>query len=244
MPAAWNYVLEAVSEHPFNFFTLLFALAALAVSAIALIYSRLQAAAAQTQAAEASLTRRLNEEAMSVQAQALKTQAEDTGKALTVAERSAEAAERLAEANETLSVASQRAWIVPVQLERFQIYPTADNQVRISGVIKVENAGRTPAINVRLRKCSALSGDEPLGFVDGKDSSWGSVAPQDKKYIDHALKFTQEQYEELKAGTLSAWFFGNIRYFDVFGGYRTTYYRYVFDPKAGMIPAQSGNKVE
>src|SRR5260370_26735616 len=102
---AWDYLWEAVRTHPFNFFTLLFALTAGIISFIATRHRKALADAAKTAACEAEKIREGNERAMGLQAQALETQAlalqsqqADTAKALEVAGRSADAATKGAEA--------------------------------------------------------------------------------------------------------------------------------------------------
>lgn len=57
--SAWDYLWEAVRTHPFNFFTL-------ALAGAALIYAHRSAQAARRQAEEAKKMRRVSEEALGV----------------------------------------------------------------------------------------------------------------------------------------------------------------------------------
>jgi hypothetical protein len=92
-----------IRAHPFNAFSLLFTVAALILSGLAWRAAKRQARAKRQ--AEAG------EEAVRLQAAALKSQAEDTHRAIEVATRSATASEAIAKSTEFLAEVGQRPWI-------------------------------------------------------------------------------------------------------------------------------------
>jgi len=76
---------------------------------------RLQAAALKSSAEDTARALQIAQEssdAAKASAEALQAQAYHTRQALETAQRSAEAAERLAEANEALAIAGQRGWLI------------------------------------------------------------------------------------------------------------------------------------
>jgi hypothetical protein len=228
--AAWNYLCEAMRTHPFNLFTLL-------IAAGAAIYSGISARAARRQARAAELSREISERALGLQAVALKAQAEDTRKALEVAQRNADAAEVSASATKTLAEVGQRAWISVVDIKAStsgaRSHPGVPNG-SVHVVVLMRNGGNSPALEfvsslwLELREYALAQIDATA--LDSTNA--GVVGPHESLQLDpRSLQFTPEEWDQLQDRTQSLLLYGICRYKDIFKRTHHTRWclRYVFE---------------
>jgi len=158
MLASWDYLWTAVRTHPFNFFYLLiigvFSALAFIVSLRSLKMNRRQAEASRTQAGEATLSRQLNEKTLTIQAEALRAQGDDTSKALAIAERSAKAAEESVRTALTALETAERPWVIVSQVMVVQ----RDESNRAPMLVKTvfKNSGRMPALYLEVAQWTVL----------------------------------------------------------------------------------------
>jgi hypothetical protein len=246
--ASWNYLWDSGRTHPFEFFSLLFAVMALIISIRALRHNRRQADAAVVQAREATASRQISENALATQAEALKTQAEDTARALKLAAKSAEgteqtaqalksqvdistraldiaarsasAAEESATATKNLVQSGLRAW-VHVKSHRV---PGTSEALPTGLITLIENKGRTPAQDLTVHQDYLVSRDvfpEKPVYRDSLYASRGPLAPDGFFEVNTdipVIQFDRNQKQEMNDGTLCLYVFGYVRYKDVFHG--------------------------
>jgi hypothetical protein len=166
MGEAWNYAIEAIRTHPFNTFTLVFAVVAILISILAWRASHRQAKAGERQATAAETQLDVQAKALQSQAEAIKAQAEDTASALELSERSADAAEKSASyAAQSIEVGresmyrSLRAYVTIDNVEPAEWMNFLKTSPDILGsdkmpehaLVTVVNTGQTPARHVEIQ---------------------------------------------------------------------------------------------
>ena len=223
---AWNYVLEAIRSHPFNFFTLLIAAAALYVSIRARSEATRQAEAAERQASS-------SEEALRVQTEALKTEAENTERALQLAGRGAEIAEESLKTSRTLGENSIRAWVVVADIR------TSDFKIagKFGVTTELINVGETPAISLKALSRLVLTPELP------ETIEIPATAGQSEVTIGSKQVFTPFNHVDLEPldkqnmmqGRMKLVLMGIATYEDIFGNERKTTWCAYFEPSQGRF---------
>jgi len=263
--AAWNYLWEGVRTHPFNFFTLLLAVVAIVISVLAWRAARRQAVAGERQAGAAEETVRLQAEALRSQAsdtaraleiaressdaakasaEALQAQAHDTHAALDIAKQSAEAAERLAEANEALAIVGQRGWLIVFDTSPLvEDHASIHNKVIVRCHILFKNVGKTAINDIHVRHCEKVQTIEPTDYAGLHTIRRTTVAPNGDVSLDQLYECTPTEFSEIKTGGLRLYFYGNTTYRDIFSHLRTTRWRLAFDGN-NLAACETGNEFD
>lgn len=220
---AWNYLWDAGRTHPFEFFTLLFALAAVCISIIS-------AWAAHVQAREARNARELNERSITEQAEALRRQSEVAEKLVGAAQRSATAAEESAR----LAAQGQRAWVL-VDIVESQDYPLyhgraqeleAPQEFEVSAVTTLKNSGQSLAKDLRISHLlrvglfNASNPPEVLVFDDQAPS--GSLGGGTVAQVKDTIHLPAELWTAIQMRQQTLSLLGRATYHDVFGGAHET----------------------
>jgi hypothetical protein len=244
MGDAWNYAIEAIRTHPFNAFTLLFAVVAIIISVLAWRASYRQKKASERQATAAETQLDFQAKALQSQAEALRTQSADTAKALEIAEESAnalkaqagdthaaleiarqnaEATERLAEVTAALAISGQRGWLVVFKNSRAADHHwEVHNKAVVRCFLLFKNIGKTAITDVHMRYCTKVSAAEPTDYYPQETKSYATVPPNGDIPLNYSFDCNAATWEKLNAGTEKVYFYGNAIYFDVFGQPRTT----------------------
>jgi hypothetical protein len=263
--AAWNHLWEGVRTHPFNFFTLLFAVVAIVISVLAWRAARRQAVAGERQAGAAEETVRLQADALRSQAsgtasaleiaresndaakagaEALQAQAHDTHAALEIAKQSADAAERVAEANEALAIVGQRGWLIVFDTDPIvEDHSSIHNKVIVRCHILFKNVGKTAIHDIRVRHCEKVSATEPTDYAGLHTVRRTTVAPDGEVSLIQLYEGTPAEYAKIKAGALMLHFYGNTIYRDIFNHLRTTRWRLAFDGN-DLTACETGNEFD
>lgn len=263
--AAWNYLWEVGRSHPFNFFTLLFAVIAIVISVLAWRAARRQAVAGERQARAAEETVRLQAEALRSQAsdtaraleiaressdsakasaEALQAQAHDTHEALEIAKQSAAAAERLAEANEALAIVGQRGWLMVFDpSSSVEDHASIHNKVIVRCHVLFKNIGKTAINDIYVRHCESVSATEPTDYTGLHTVRRTTVAPNGDISLNQLYECTPTEFSKIKAGALTLYFYGNTTYRDIFNQLRTTRWRLAFDGNI-LMAGEKGNEFD
>jgi hypothetical protein len=232
--------------------------AAFGAAALSAWYARQQAHAARRQA-------RTNEDAVRLQAEALRGQASDTAKALEIAhqsaaalraqaddthaaleiaKQSADAAERLAEANEALATTGQRGWLVV-----FTNSGSADHHWEIHKkavircVLVFKNIGKTAITDVRIRYCQKVAEVEPTDYYPQNVDRYSTLPPHSDIPLNDSFDCDRATWERLNAREARLYFYGNAIYMDIFGKLRTTQWCFEFTNNE-LHPCERGNRLE
>jgi hypothetical protein len=234
---------------------------ALGVAGMAAWYARRQAHAGERQANAGEVAVRLQAEALKSSAEdtaraleiakensdaakasaaALKAQAADTHSALDIAKVSADAAVRLAEANEALAISAQRAWIV---VDCMQTGRYTGDGCGFKFVVQIRNCGRTPAFGLRVRYCVNCLEEEPYDYVECQNIHFVNLAAESTIPMPLEPNYDAEECKAIKDGVRRVYLYGNVSYDDIYGYGRSTKWKYVVTD-TGLEPVSMGNKSE
>jgi hypothetical protein len=212
LASAWNYTWEAVRTHPFNFLTLLFALAAIIISVLAW-----NAACRQTKAAERQA--KANEDAVKLQAEALKAQAVNTQRALIVAERSAVAAEGSAVAAERAVRMTQLGLRASLVVTEVAIVDWSVDAFPIRVQTFIRNGGATLAKQVETWQMWSILDEFPESPEypqPRKPESRGVVGNGADVTIPVVFELDASTKDQVRAGKRQIFLYGYVKYQDVF----------------------------
>ncbi len=174
---------------------------ALIASVISIWYARTQCKAA----AEGTRSREFGERTVQAQADALKMQAEDFGKALTQAERSAAASEASARAADK-SVAAvkesmQRTLRAYVTLDEASVVEFYGQKVPLDIRIALINTGQTPARKLEVLYHFAVLAEVPESFEAHRDQykSWtpSDIGKDQRRMVFARLFCKQEELQQV-----------------------------------------------
>jgi len=177
-----------------------------------------------------------NSDAAKASANALTAQAQDTHEALAIAARSAAAAERLAEVNEMLTVSGLRGWLVLISAK-----PTLNHsptRITIRAKFTFKNVGKVPISGIWFRRCERVVAEEPKlhDFAGLTGAYYPAKAPEEITEIESVIECSPAEYSEIASKQKKALFFGNVGYQDVFASY-TTYWRWEFSAEGSVVIA-------
>jgi hypothetical protein len=221
--------------------------------------ARRSADAAEKQASEAERTRLIQAEAMRTQAEdtakalsiaqesgdaakasaaALAAQAKDTHDALEIARQSVLAAERLAEANEALAIAGQRGWLIIVDAQATPDH--AELKVVVRSQFQFRNVGKTPIGKILLRHCEKVLGDDPKDYAGLTLERYATLAPNAEILIRPICECSLQDFSKIKRREATLYFYGNAMYEDIFGHSHGISWRWAFDGD-NLIVCEKGN---
>jgi hypothetical protein len=244
------------------------AVAAAAISGIALGVAGMSAWYARRQAQAGERQAGAGEESVRLQAEALKSSAEDTARALQIAQessdaakssaaalqaqaectrealetaqRSAEAAERLAEANEALAIAGQRGWLIVFKADGAAQHAPEHSKVNVRAGFVFRNVGKTPIANIYLRHCEKVLPDDPRDYVGLRLERHATLAPAAEIELSSLCECSSAEFSKIKRRELKVYFWGNATYEDIFGHSHGITWQWEFDGD-NLVVSEKGN---
>jgi len=204
---------------------------------------RLQAVALKSSAEDTARALQLaqaSSDAAKASADALQAQAEHTRQALETAQRSAEAAERLAEANEALAITGQRGWLIVFKAQGAAQHLPEHSKVIVRAAFVFRNVGKTPIAKIFLRHCEKVLPHDPKGYSGLTLERHATLAPAAEIELSVLSECSLDEFSKVKERELKVYFYGNAMYEDIFGYSHEITWQWEFDGD-NLFVSEKGN---